>query len=337
MFTLKEFKALNVLFKKFKNERPRVKDILDFLNSVGPTLNSDVKQNLALLFYFNWTPTGDFKSIENPVRVDKWDYYSQDQEVHALSEFLKDYDYSKYFNATNDDIPFIHYGEEIYIVFKNQQQIRKLLGNNTNICKDQDVIKNHIYVSSPFAVAADFAEEDVNKMSDEEIVDKSKIGDILIKLEEKIQFEENRCSKRENIENTIIERLEVAERESDSDTIKKLKDKLKELYKEINDIYGSIYSSEEEMEDVIIDARLSLIPELSDKYENMMVDDPIDFFINFKKIGTFEQLLKKHYITVNCNSALADFVEDIDNVKRYLNLENSGHIKFDGVDYTILY
>lgn len=333
MFTPKELKALNFLFRKFKDERPiDIDSIYEYLRNIVKNIPRGELLDLSLLFYFNWLPTGDFKNIKNPIRLNSNEvYYTQYDTVIALSLLLKDYDFTKYSTKPNDD-SIITYNGNTYYVFNRVQKIRKFLVERTHICQDYDVVKDYVKVQDDQTIY-ELAGEAVDDASEEEIIREMKVGGRLVDLEEKISFEEDRLSKREQIENTIIQRLEVAERESDDNTIKNLKNKLKDLYKEFDDIYNRIYEMEIKMEDVIEEAKGKLL----NKYEKMIASDPVNFYVNYKKDFTFKQLINLNYMRVNCVAAIDNLMLNENKLKKYLGVKNYTQINYNGNDYKIFY
>jgi len=340
MFTPKEINILNFLKRKFKNKRPTIEDAYVYLKNTvsSKTVNQPFLLEMSSLFFFNWTPTGDFKSIQNPIRIEPNVYLNLKPEIILLSAYLEDFDYRKYWTLPGSDGVVVIYKGKNYYVFDGLHKMTKFLGE-IGACEIEDVVKDYVTMYSEVReeFANEIALEEVNNMGDEEVIIKTGVDDKIIEIEKKIEFEENRIEKRNNILLTVEERLDVAERESDDETIKKLQNKIFELDKEISDIESTINGYFDDTEDIILDARRVLVTNLENTYNNMISENVVDFFVNYKKKYTFEELIKnRNWVEVYCTEALKKYCNDLNRVKEGLNLKNLEEIEYNDKNYVIM-
>jgi hypothetical protein len=91
------------------------------------------------------------------------------------------------------------------------------------------------------------------------------------------------------------------------------------------------------MEDIIINARRILVTNLENRYNDMISENVVDFFVNYKKKYTFEELIKnRNWVEVYCTEALKKYCSDLNRVKDFLNLKNLEEIEYDDKNYIIM-
>lgn len=327
-FDKKELKTLEFLFKN--KVPPKYIDAKNFLKKYG--FNDELAFEIGYMYDENYQEDGNFKSVEDPERMNYEDYLSEiPNEVKAIMQVVKDDDPENFeLDSYNNRVTYEPDGI-VYRIYDDFDDAKaEAIEYSSWLCDDPGE-NSEYYLSVSETDRRILAQEEsdniVDNLEDADIIDITDSGDEYDQIDEDEELAGQIGSKIDALTTKLSKTKSI-------ETATKIKKSIELLTTKLRHTYGDL-NFDKKREQLVDEKREEL---RDDKYNEIYdeLGDPVQYFIHDNGLYTVEQLIKASFIFFDCDKMISDFVDDHGDLGSILsNNETEIEIKIGETTYYI--